>query len=329
MAVLCSGSLVADIIASDLPHIGQPGSLTYAPNGIHITPGGHAANVSIALSKLGQSNIHVASSIGNDILGQYFKQQLNQHNIYSHLQVTEDTPTSKAIALIVKGEDKRFIAELTSNAQLKPEHLINVIKATKPRVYYQGTVGGLKYVDPNLSNVLEEAHKHGSITLVDTIPPTENWKHVWEALSTIDILHLNEYESLNLTGHTQPKRAIKELINLGTRIVIVSQGEQGLTAGTNRHIVKMSAFSVPTVDPTGAGDALSAGLIKALLDNYVTTNNLPNIPKDTLVEVLLRAQAAGAACVTGIGATTAVTWNNQEKLLREQGNKIRRNLEQE
>ena len=99
MVVLCSGSLVADIIASDLPHIGQPGSLTYAPNGIHITPGGHAANVSIDLSKLGQSNIHVASSIGKDILGEYFKQQLIQHNIHPHLQVIEDTPTSSGLAV--------------------------------------------------------------------------------------------------------------------------------------------------------------------------------------------------------------------------------------
>ena len=34
MSVLCSGSYLVDFIVPDLPRIGGPGTLTYAPEGI-------------------------------------------------------------------------------------------------------------------------------------------------------------------------------------------------------------------------------------------------------------------------------------------------------
>jgi hypothetical protein len=53
MSIFCSGSFVADIIVPDLPRIGPLGSLTYAPNGIHLSPGGHSSNLAINLTQLG------------------------------------------------------------------------------------------------------------------------------------------------------------------------------------------------------------------------------------------------------------------------------------
>jgi len=51
--VLCSGSFMCDIITAELPRLGDPGDLTYAPHGIQLHPGGHAANVAINLAQLG------------------------------------------------------------------------------------------------------------------------------------------------------------------------------------------------------------------------------------------------------------------------------------
>jgi sugar/nucleoside kinase (ribokinase family) len=323
MTVLCSGSLVVDLIAPDLPKIGQQGSLIYAPKGIHLTSGGHAANVSINLIQLGVSDVHVASSIGDDFLGGFFQKKLANYGIMFHPQIIQGTTTAKSIALIVKGEDKRFIAELTANARLNPVHIINSLRSIQPQIYYQGTVGGLKYLDPKLNQVLREAHKINCINLVDAIPPIKGWENLWKALPEIDILHLNSQEARSLTKKSNPEQAIKTITGKGTRLAIISNGKQGLIAGTNNTIIKMPAFKVKEIDPTGAGDALCAGIIKALFEHDITFDNLTYLQLDTLKDILMKGQAAGAVCVTRVGATTAVNKENQRTLLQKQGAKLR------
>ena len=58
------------------------------------------------------------------------------------------------------------------------------------------------------------------------------------------------------------------------------------------------AEKVEAVDPTGAGDALCAGLIKALIDDGVSPGQLSALEAERLTTLMLRGQAAGAACVT-------------------------------
>jgi len=43
---------MCDIVAADLPRISGPGELVYAPRGIELLVGGHAANVAIDLTKM-------------------------------------------------------------------------------------------------------------------------------------------------------------------------------------------------------------------------------------------------------------------------------------
>jgi len=81
----------------------------------------------------------------------------------------------------------------------------------------------------------------------------------------------------------------------------------------------MPAFKVPVVDPSGAGDALCAGIIRGLL-RIMDRNRegVSNLSEKELVNVLLEGEAAGAACVTMVGTTTAVTEENVAGILKEQ-----------
>jgi sugar/nucleoside kinase (ribokinase family) len=55
MLVTCAGILVADMFAVDLPKVSAPGELTFVPRGIEMYVGGHSANVSINLRRMGLS----------------------------------------------------------------------------------------------------------------------------------------------------------------------------------------------------------------------------------------------------------------------------------
>jgi len=318
MSVLCSGSYLADFIVPDLPEIGEPGSLVYAPRGIHLSPGGHSANVAIDLVQLGHEEVHSTGCVGDDPVGELIVNLLSKHGVQAHPQVTEGVATAKNIVLIVRNQDRRFIAELTANTLLEPEHVETLIRGLRPRVFYQGTVGGLRRIDPRLDEVLDVARAAGSMTLVDVIPPTDGWGSLMDALCGVDVFHCNLREARGLLGAGEPTRLLGELVARGVRLATVSDGAEGLYASTESLFVHMPAFRVEEVDPTGAGDALCAGLIKALIDDGVFPGQLSTLEAERLTALMLRGQAAGAACVTGVGATTAVNGREVASLISEQ-----------
>jgi len=309
---------MVDIVAPHLPAITPPGGLIYAPRGISVNIGGHAANVSVDLAQLGQREVASTGCIGADMLGNYIRETLRRAGVDPRPQVLADTQTAKNIALTVEGEDRRFIAELAANTLLSPDHVTAQLK-DRPRILYLGTVGGLRLIDKNLAYVLEAAHMVGALTLVDVIQPTEpNWSHLPPALPHIDILHLNTLEARLATSISDPLGAAEALHKQGAKAVVITSGSNGLTAIHGEEKIRMPAFVVKEVDSTGAGDALCAGLIYSLL----TLKKPSEATASDFRDALLEGQAAGASCVTAPGATTAVTADNVKRLIREQGHGI-------
>jgi sugar/nucleoside kinase (ribokinase family) len=321
MSILCSGSFVADILVPDLPSIGPPGSLTYAPRGIHLSPGGHSSNVAINLTQLGAKNIHAVGSIGKDEMGKFLIDQLRNRGVTPHPEIHEDSTTAKNVALLVRGEDRRYIAELTANSLLTTEHLIKFIEKSKPDILYQGTLGGLPFIEDDLPEVLRKNSANNAINFIDVIMPTNGWEYLNPAYSHIDIFHANLLEASSLTGETSPKKAVTHLVETGIKLTIISDAQRGVIAATEDHILEMPAFEVTQIDPTGAGDALSAGVISYIQKNKVQFNRLTE--PDVLIDLLLEGQAAGAVCVTGLGATTSVTRKNVKNILEQQKARVK------
>ena len=325
--VLCSGSFMCDLIAADLPRIGDPGDLIYPPGGIQLHPGGHAANVAIDLTKLGESNVHAVGSVGTDLLGDYMIDALECSGVTVHPQRLKDAPTSKNIVLAVRGEDRRFYAELAANTMLEPGHVTSILEKTHPKLFYQGTLGGLRTLDPHIDTVLKSAREHAGLTIVDVIRPYPGgWDTLKDALPLVDVLHLNDLESAALTGERNPTIAARTLSKIGVPLILLTLGERGLIASQGTTLLKASPFKVEAIDTTGAGDAFCAGVINALSRASVSRDELRQLPHNILVDVLLEASAAGAACVTTAGATTAVTRENVDNLLTEQSEAVRKSV---
>jgi sugar/nucleoside kinase (ribokinase family) len=315
MSVLCSGSFVADILVPDLPYIGPPGSLTYAPSGIKLSPGGHSGNVAIDLAQLGVKDVHAAGSIGKDMMGGFLVEQLNAAGVKVHSEVHENTTTAKNIALLVRDEDRRFIAELTANSKLTPRFLMDAMTSVKPKVYYQGTLGGLPFIEQELEEVLRHAKSLGAFTFLDVIMPSNGWDYLPSSLVETDLLHCNLDEGKSLTGLENPVDMAGYLLDHGVKGVIITDGGNGLTAGTKEYLVDMPSYPVTQLDPTGAGDALCAGIIQHI--HSIQVSNV--FEEKNFIESLLLGQATGAACVTGIGATTNVKPDKVKEILQSKG----------
>jgi hypothetical protein len=140
--VLCSGSFMIDLIAPDLPRLGEPGDLVYAPRGIQIHVGGHAANVAIDLAQLGQSHVAAAGCIGDDVLGGFVEGALEDGGVEVHAERARGASTAKNVALVVEGEDRRFYAELAANTMLSPSTSSTPSKRPIPDSSTRGRWGG-------------------------------------------------------------------------------------------------------------------------------------------------------------------------------------------
>ena len=326
--VLCSGSFMIDLIAPDLPRLGEPGDLVYAPRGIQLHVGGHAANVAIDLAQLGQQRVAAAGCIGNDVLGGFIESRLREGGVDVLAERARGSHTAKNVALVVEGEDRRFYSELAANTMLSPEHVIGALEETRPSVLYQGTVGGLRLLDGRLDEVLERARALGCLNVVDVVMPQDgSWGKLRESLHLVDVLHCNAAEAAELTSRGDPLKALDELADGGVGLGVITAGSEGLVASLGGMRLRLPAFEVRAFDATGAGDAFTAGVIDALLKAGVGFGGLGALGEEGFTGVLLCGAAAGACCVTEAGATSAVTRGNVDRLIGEQGGRVLAGLE--
>jgi sugar/nucleoside kinase (ribokinase family) len=329
MKVLASGFIVADMILAELPKIADPGHIVFAKKSVKLTVGGHPCNVSIDLIQLGleKGSVGIVGAIGRDVFGLFIKSVLEEKGVITHLMELAETGTTKNIALVVKGEDRRFHLDLGASLHLDPDFVSKKVLEVKPRIFYAAS-GLCGEFDERLGEVLKTAKKTGSLTFVDMVEPYgRQWDYIVEHLDYADFFHCNDIELKNIFKTDSLAYGMREASKRVNGITFITLGEKGaLAVLKNGKYVRQKGFKVEVVDPTGAGDAFSAGIIFTLLKNRMF-GGLSEIPLEDLKRILMAGQAAGAVCVTGVGTTTNVTRENFDSIINLHGEEVLRSTE--
>ncbi len=92
---------------------------------------------------------------------------------------------------------------------------------------------------------------------------------------------------IKISNRRQALQAAKCLVNQGVEIAIVTLAKQGLCYASSETSGHIPAIRTPIIDPTGAGDALSATVIFALLND---------IPLDDAVRLGVSAASLTLRC---------------------------------
>lgn len=111
-----------------------------------------------------------------------------------------------------------------------------------------------------------------------------------DALKLVDVLKPCKAAAREMTGITDYSRMAEHLLNLGPKVVAITQGEDGCLIASREKKVQVPAFRVNVVDTTGAGDAFLGGLSYGLLQGW------------DLDRVGIFANACAALCCTKVGA---------------------------
>ena len=85
---------------------------------------------------------------------------------------------------------------------------------------------------------------------------------VMELIKKVDIFLLNDEEAMQLCGHDNLDKIVKEFLSYGPKIVIIKMGSKGSLIGFGNKMTRISCVpNVKVVDPTGAGDSFAGGVL--------------------------------------------------------------------
>ncbi|MBT1621077.1 hexose kinase [Curtobacterium flaccumfaciens pv. oortii] len=137
------------------------------------------------------------------------------------------------------------------------------------------------------------AHEHGVLSVVDC----SGAALLAAASAGATVCKPNREELLEATGAADERAAALRLLERGAGVVVVSRGAHGIAAHTTDHVLEVPAVPGVSGNPTGAGDAATAGLVGALVRSGDQQGTGAPFTDDTLLRALRSAAAHGAAAV--------------------------------
>jgi len=267
--------------------------------------GGSAANTAIAAARLGAKTRFIGK-IGNDMLGNFLKNEFikNKVNIES-LAIDEKEKTGIMIFFISSSGKRTVIGYRGANRNLKPDDVKEETIISSDVLHISAYT--LLDESPRMTAVkaLSLALKNNILTAFDTGFHSETpTKTIKKILEKVDIFFCNEQEIQEITNTKNIEHALKEIKNLGPKIIVLKLGEKGCLIEKGETRVHIPAFNVQVVDVIGAGDAFNAGF----LVKYVETKDI--------LKAGIFGNAVAALTISRIGARSTPTKKEVENFLK-------------
>lgn len=265
--ILLLGAACLDVVGrleSDL----EPG--TSNPARIRTSYGGVARNVAENLARLGQP-VQLISVVGNDLPGEELLAYTSATGVgMSAVLRTEQYPTAFYMGVLDQHGRLRYaVDDMRCLSELTPERI------QENEALFEDA--SLVFMDGNLSEaslkmVATLAKKYripvcadpASLILAERLKPL---------LKRLHLVTPNVAEAVALTGQafesSDPQAALEDaraLLNEGVDIALIALAEFGVVYASSKISGHVPAIQTPIIDPTGAGDALTAAVLYGLVN---------------------------------------------------------------
>lgn len=265
--VLVIGSATLDVIGK-LQSYPEPG--TSNPARIRTSYGGVARNIAENLARLGYP-VKLVTAVGDDQFGD----QLRAYTIDAGVDMTETL-------IVPGGRTSTYVAMINDSGglHLAADDMV-VLKEISPQVIQARAElfqqAAMVCVDANLATetldaIFNMAHRMNVPVCAD--PATTSLAHRFlPYLDRIDLITPNTSEAAVLVGEPlalwdrqNVLNAARTLVSRGVEKAVISQAEFGVCYATSETNGSVPAIRTTILDPTGAGDALTATIIFAILN---------------------------------------------------------------
>ena len=239
------------------------------PGTVRRSVGGVARNVAENLARLGM-NVALMTAVGDDSTGREILRQ-----------ATETGVDTRQTLVVEGGRTGAYLAVLDSTGAL---HVavddMAVLEAITPRYLHDRrrmiAEAAMVMVDANLTPAALEtlfgiAAKSNVRVCADPTSPLLAARlrpYVTQlAVTTPNAAEAEALTGLSLEDDDDAQRVARYLVSVGVGLAVITLGERGLAYATSEESGRLPAIRTEVVDLTGAGDALTAGVIFGLLND--------------------------------------------------------------
>jgi sugar/nucleoside kinase (ribokinase family) len=303
------GSCVVDVLARPVSlsePIGRARLIESDP--LELTTGGIVSNSGITMARLGM-RVAAFTYVGDDEWADVIRRRYTAEGIdTSHLLTHPERATSTSAVLIDPSGERSFLHCAGAPRMLDKQAMLERLDLfAASRVMLLGYYPLMTRLQPDLPEVFEAIRSVGCLTALDAAGDGGTMDQLARILPQLDFYVPNETEAAHQTGRTEPRAMIQAYRDAGASGWLgIKLGERGaLISPQPGEFIDVSVAQPPgpVVDTTGAGDCFYGALLAGVLRGL------------SPADAGRLAAAAGAFCVTGLGATSAVRGYDETALL--------------
>lgn len=231
---------------------------------IAIEGGGPVATACVASQRLGVPTGFIGTC-GSDRLGQIKRQTLEEHHLdLSHLQINPGPENQVVLVTVHETTGERIFSGIGKSAlPLSPKSFDKAYITQADYLHLDGYHAEAALVAAGWM------HASGKQVMLDgsstrsSVPPSMK-----ALVRACDILICGSGFGASLTGLTDPSEIGSDIIKMGPRIVVQTEGRQGSYTTTSEGTFHIPAFEVEVVDTTGAGDVFHGAFLCGLVNSW-------------------------------------------------------------
>ena len=281
--VLVVGESLVDIV-----HAADGSTREYA--------GGSAANVAVALARLGRP-VQFVTAWADDERGRVLADHLERAGV--RLATDPHVLTRTATAAATLGADGAASYEFDLEWRIGP------VEVDSPRVVHTCSLGAV--IEPGAADVVALVSRLRDVAMISydinarpaiTGVGAGVVALVERMVAVSDLVKASDEDLAALYPDLDLEVAARRLLTLGPAAVVVTRGPDGATWFADHAMVDIASLPVEVADTIGAGDTFGAAMIDALWDR----GPLADLSPDDIADVLAHAARAAAVTVSRPGA---------------------------
>jgi sulfofructose kinase len=227
--------------------------------GADIMPGGQVATTVVACQTWGLRTRYVGK-LGDDDASRLHQAAFRKAGVEARLIQVPNGVSPQSLIIVDAGGERTVLCRRDEKLSLKPGELDRewIVNARALHVDGHDTAAA--------TQAAIWARQAGVPVVADL---DETYPGVEELIENIDYLIASRDFPCRLMDDTNLERALKRMQErYGSKLTAATLGQDGVLAWDGKRHLYCSAYRVPVVDTTGAGDIFHAGFIYGLLNDW-------------------------------------------------------------
>ncbi len=224
-----------------------------------VMPGGQTASAVVACQSWGLSTRYVGR-LGDDDAGRLHRSEFARTGVDARIIEVPGAASPQSLIVVDGGGERTVLCRRDERLLLETTDLDRDWIVNARALHVDG------YETAAAAVAAQWAHEAGIPVIADL---DETYPGVDDLIHNVDYLIVSRDFPGRLTGERNLERALRLMrSHYGCKVTAATLGQEGVLAWDGRRTYLHSAYRVPTVDTTGAGDIFHAGFIYGLLQGW-------------------------------------------------------------